>query len=361
MFRSKIIIDLNAICDNYISIQKYVGGKTEVSAVLKANAYGLGAKFIAPKLYDVGCRHFWVAYLSEAMVLREVLPYDVDIYVLQGFESNDVNLLKRHKITQVINSKDEFDLISGYDLPIVLFVETGLNRLGLKENEIEQIIDKIKNEDIRYIISHLACSGDTDNKYNSIQKDNFNDFLSKIRQYKPNVKASLAASDGIFLEFGDYCYDLVRPGIALYGFSNGKKQSFLKNAISFESKVLQKYTIPKNTPVGYGNAYITNKSSTKIALVSAGYADGIPYQLSNCGFVAFGEYSAPIIGKVSMDLVTCDVTNIPDELTNPGCTAIFFNDYFLLSDIGSLIKEPVSRILSGFKLNSNRIEISYIG
>lgn len=355
MFRSKITIDLNAVRYNYLGLRSYVDGKTEVSAVLKANAYGLGAKFIAPKLYDAGCRHFWVAYLSEAMALREVLPHDAEIYALQGFEPNDIGLLKAHKITQVINSVGELEQIKGHGLPIVLFVETGLTRLGIKEDEIEQIAETIKTENVRLVMSHLACSGEPDNPYNKVQKDNFDRILSKIRQYKPSVRASLSASGGTFLSNGNYFYDLVRCGSALYSTQmNGNK-----NVITFETKVLQTYAISANTSVGYDRAYIAPENR-KIALLAIGKADGLPSSLTGKGTVLFGKYRSKIIA-IAMDLTTCDVTDVPDELTESGCTATLLNSEYSLSGMARDASEREFYITTNFNLNSNRIEVSYIG
>ncbi len=355
MFRSNITIDLNAIRDNYLGLCNYVNGKTEVSAVLKANAYGLGAKFIAPKLYDAGCRYFWVAYLSEAMALRKVLPHDAEIYVLQGFEPNDINVLKAHKITQVVNSVRELEQIKGHGLPIVLFVETGLNRLGIKEDEIEQIAEIIKDEDIRIVMSHLACSSDANSFYNKTQKNNFDRILSKIRQYKPNIKASLSASGGIFLDNGNYLYDMVRCGSALYSTQVNNN----KNVVTFDTKVLQKYSISANTSVGYDRVYIATQDRI-IALLAVGKADGIPSSLAGKGTILFGKYRSKIIA-IAMDLLTCDVTDVPAELTKPGCSATLLNSEYSLFNMSKDASEREFYLTTGFNINSNRIEVSYIG
>lgn len=357
MLCPRLSISLDAICNNYKAVCKIVNGKTTVASVLKANAYGLGAEVIAAKLYEAGCRSFWVAHINEAIALRRVISYDAEIFVLQGFTSNDISLLKSYRLTQVVNTTVGFMQIKNNKLPIVLFAETGLSRLGIQLHEIDGLLDEIKKEDVQYVMSHLGCASEHDHPQNKIQKDKFEQFISKIKQVKPDIKATLSASGGTLVQ--NYYYDMVRIGGALYG--KGVQDVFSPEpVVIFEAPVIQSYTIPAGTPVGYDASYIA-PTERRIALIAAGYADGVPYGLSNKGWVYFGSYKAPIIGKVAMDLTTCDVTDIPLELTTPGTYAEFLGIHAVIGDMGAISEVPASSILTGLRSHSNRVNVTYIG
>lgn len=355
MLYPKILINLNAVCRNYKALCEVVTG-AEVASVLKADAYGLGAEFVALKLYNAGCRNFWVAHISEAIALRKVIAHDAEIFVLQCFTENDINLLKAHKLTQVVNTCEEFNRIKGNDLPIVLFVETGLHRLGIREEEIELLSNDIARENIRYVMSHLGCASDPAHPQNHKQKENFDRILSQIKSYNPAVKATLSASEGTIVE--KYYYDMVRIGGALYG--KGIRDVFIPEpVVSFEAPVIQKYIIPAGTPVGYDATY-TSPCERKIALLSVGYADGVPFELSNKGYVYFGDFKAPIIGKIAMDITTCDITDIPNDLTEIGCYAEILGTHQTIGDMSNIIGRTASSILTGLGTHSNRVNVTYL-
>ncbi len=357
-----INIDITAVKDNYLAIKKYVNANTIVSAVVKANAYGLNAKIVSDSLYDAGCRDFWVAYLKEAIDIRSVLPYDANIYVLQGFDINDINLLKHYKLTQVINSIEEFNVAKGNDLDLVLFFDTGLSRLGLRQDDIESVLCGLENENISYVMSHLACSEDMYSPYNLKQKKVFEEILYKISKVK-QVKASISASGGTFLG-PEYQYDMVRIGKFLYGIQVFPAILKSKNVISIQTQVLQKYSINTGDCVGYG---LTFKAShnTKIAVISIGYADGIRRSLSNNGKVLFynntGEfYKAPILGVVSMDLLVCDVTTIPDDCTCIGHEAVLLDSNYTINDMAAESGTIACELLTNLHCcNTSRMHITY--
>ena len=360
MYQPQLIINLRAIKNNFLAIKKYVGPNVITSAVVKANAYGLGAQIIANTLYDAGCRHFWVAYLSEALNLRQVLSDDCKIYILQGFNSDEIGILKQHKLTSVINSIDEFNKAYGNDLELVLFIETGLGRLGIRENEIDIILQKLQTENISCVISHLACASDKQNPYNHKQLENFNKILSKIRKILP-VKASIAASNGIFLGSNYHC-DMVRVGGFLYGQYVDQNAIQSECAVRLSATVLQKYTIHQNESVGYSRTFICQCANTKVAILSIGYADGISRSLSNKWAVWFANnnirYKAPIIGNISMDLLACDVTNVPDDLSIPGSSAILLDDNYTASCMAADIGTTTSNVLTS--INFSRFKVNYI-
>ena len=357
-----INIDITAVRDNYLAIKNYVGNSTIVSAVVKANAYGLNAKIVSDSLYDVGCRDFWVAYLKEAIDIRAVLPYDANIYVLQGFDADDIDLLKQYRLIQVINSIEEFNIAKGNGLDLVLFFDTGLTRLGIRKEDIDSILPYLKDENIVYVMSHLACSEDMYSPYNLKQKQAFEEILYKINNIKL-VKASISASGGTFLG-PEYQYDMVRIGKFLYGIQVFPSILKSKNVVSIKTQVLQKYSIQTGDYVGYG---LTFKAShnTKIAVISIGYADGIRRSLSNNGKVLFYNndnefYKAPILGIVSMDLLVCDVTTIPDDCTNIGHEAVLLDDNYTINDMAAEAGTIACELLPNLPCcHPSRIHVTY--
>lgn len=356
-----INIDITAVKDNYLSIKNYIGNNVVVSAVVKANAYGLNAKIVSDSLYDTGCRDFWVAYLKEAIDIRSVLPYDANIYVLQGFDKDDIDLLKQYRITQVINSIEEFDIAKGNGLNLVLFFDTGLSRLGISKEDLELLLPYLKDENISYVISHLACSDDMYSSYNLKQKQVFEEILSKINEIKP-IKAGLVASGGAFLG-SEYQYDIVRIGKFLYGIQVFPSILKSKNVVSVKTQVLQRYSIQTGDCVGYGLTFKASRN-TKLAIISIGYADGIKRSLSNSGKVLFynndGEfYKAPILGSISMDLLVCDVTTIPDDCTCVGHEAILLDDNYTVNDMAAESGTIACEILTSLNYNSARMHVTY--
>ena len=363
MFNSYPLININiaAVRDNYLSIKNYVNTNVIVSAVVKSNAYGLNAKIVSDCLYDAGCRDFWVAYLKEAIDIRSILPYDANIYVLQGFSREDIDLLKKYKITQVINSIEEFDIAKGNGLDLVLFFDTGLSRLGIRRNDLDLLLPYLQNENILYVISHLACSDDMYCPYNFKQKQIFEEIFSIINEIKP-IKSSISASGGIFLGT-EYQYDMVRVGGFLYGIQMFPSILQSKNVVSLKTQVLQKYSIQAGDGVGYGLTFKASRN-TKIAIISIGYADGIRRNLSNNGKVLFynneGEfYKAPILGSISMDLLTCDVTTIPDDCTCIGHEAVLLDDNYTINDMAAESGTIPYEILTSLHYNSSRMQIIY--
>lgn len=356
-----ININISAIRENYLAIRNYVNNSTVVSAVVKSNAYGLNAKIVSDSLYDAGCRDFWVAYLQEAIDIRSVLPYDANIYVLQGFNKDDIDLLKQYRISQVINSIEEFNIAKGNGLDLVLFFDTGLSRLGIRPNDIDSLLSNLKDEKISYIISHLACAEDMYSPCNLKQKNRFEEILSKINEIKP-VKAGISASGGTFLGT-EYQYDIVRIGAFLYGIQISPSVLKSKNVVSLKTQVLQRYLIQPGEGVGYGLTFKATRD-TKIAVISIGYADGIDRKLSNNGKVLFytndGEYyKAQILGSISMDLLVCDVTTIPDECTCVGHEAVLLDDNYTINDMANELGTVPCEILTNLNYSSLRMNITY--
>lgn len=357
----KATIDLTAIQNNYRTISQIVGKDTISSAVVKNDAYGLGAQNVSQALYEVGCRNFWTAYIKEAIDIRRVLPFDANIFFLQGFTKSDIKLIKTYKVTPVINSFDDFMDVIGNDLEFVIHIDTGLSRLGLRSEDIDKMIPYLKNEKIVYAISHLACSDEKDHPLNKKQKDLFDLTLSKLRNVI-DIKAGISATAGALLG-KDFSYEMVRIGAFLYGIQT-EIETKPENVFSLKTSVLQRYILEAGVSIGYGATFATTKE-TSIAIVSIGYADGIKRSLSNNGIIGFYDeignfYKAPILGKISMDLIACDVSSIPEYATKVSSSAIILDKNYSINDMAIDAKTIPYEILTSINFKSKRFSISYI-
>ena len=355
----KATIDLGAIKRNYRTIADFVGKDTVTSAVVKDDAYRMGAPKVSHALYDAGCRNFWVAYLAEALTIRKVLPSDARIYYLQGFQESDIPIAKEQNIIPVINSLNEFCAIRNNNLEFVLFVDTGFSRLGLRAEDIDAILPQLEHENIAYVISHLACSDDIKHPMNLAQKTAFDSILAKIRT-KMNVKASLSATGGALMG-KDYAYDLVRIGSFLHDIQlNSPIEA--ESVLTLETQVLQRYILPAGNTVGYSATY-TAPHDIKLAVISIGHGDGLRRHLGNKGFIHFygrdKVYKAPIVGNISMDLTTCDVTEVPDEFTEPGSVATVLSKAYRVKDMAADAGLLSYEILIGLQLKPDRCTIVY--
>lgn len=310
-----LTIDLGAICDNWRTLKGRLSG-AECGAVVKADAYGLGATRVAPALYHAGCRHFFVAHLSEAIDLRPHLPADANLYVLHGVHPGAELECVVNDLVPVLNSLAQIEAWRtlahglGRHLPAIVQVDTGMARLGLSPEELNIVAadpGAFAGLDLRFIMSHLVSAEDHSDPVNRSQLDRFHTALGRL----PKAKASLANSSGIFL--GDeFHFNLARPGAALYGVGPiAGEPSPMRQVIRLQGKVLQIRTIEAGTAVGYAHTWIAQRR-TRIATVAAGYADGYLRSLSNRGQAAFEGIALPLVGNVSMDTITLDVTDVPE-------------------------------------------------
>jgi len=294
--------------------------------VVKANAYGLGMAAVAPALARAGCKTFFVATFSEAEELRGLLA-GATIYVLAGLQQDTASAYRRLDLRPVLNSADEIEEWAAFSksaharLPAAIHIDSGMNRLGLSAAEVEAVAGA-KNSwnafELALVMSHLACSDEPEHAKNEAQKKTFDALRAKL----PKAAASLANSAGILLGRA-YHYDLVRPGIALYGGKASRAAaSGFARAVQLSGRVLQVRDVPPGETVGYG-ATRTLKRPSRVAVLSVGYADGVFRALSVADNreglqVHFGSHPAPLIGRVSMDLITVDVTDVPHELARRG-------------------------------------------
>jgi len=305
-----LTIDLDAIAENWRRLAARHQNVT--AAVVKADAYGLGAARIGGRLYAEGVRHFFVAYPQEGEALRPHVPGAM-IAILNGLFPELAELYSAQNLAPVLGNAAEIAAwraharAIGRELPALLHIDTGMNRLGLSPAEIARLHDHpedLEGIKILYVMTHLSNAEIRDDPENFAQVERFNAACARL----PKTPRSIANSSGIFLG-AEYKSDLARPGAALYGLNPtpGLKNP-MRPAMRFTGRVLQIRKIPTGEPVGY-NAIWTAPRPTTVATVSVGYADGYHRALSNHAFGAFDGARLPLIGRVSMDLATFDATD----------------------------------------------------
>jgi alanine racemase len=350
-----LTIDLGAIAANYRLLQAKASG-AECAAVVKANAYGLGLKQVAETLKAAGCSSFFVATLDEGIELRELLPA-VNIYVLHGVQSSQENVFTQYGLIPVLNDSYQIALWNqkgvdlGKKLPAIVHVDTGMCRLGLSKRSALYVSghpDLTANIDILLIMSHLACADEPDHYKNSRQYINF----IEIKKYEPHAKLTLANSSGIFLG-PKFHFDMVRPGAALYGINpTPENPNPMNTVVRLMSRILQIRDIDVTQTVGYGATYKA-LSGSRLAVIPLGYANGYLRSLSNQGYCVIAGKKAPVVGRVSMDLITVDVTHIAAEEVEVGTAVELLGDDCLADDIagraGSNAYELFTRLGAWFK------------
>jgi alanine racemase len=304
---ANLTINLAALGENYRTLT----GKSQsakLAAVVKANAYGLGIKEVAATLSREGCTIFFVATLDEGIELRQILP-NARIYVFHGVLSGTAEELVAHSLIPVLNSLEQIEnWLPHADHPAALHIDTGMSRLGLTPEECDKI-PFITSYNIDLVMSHLSCAEDKNHPKNSQQLSLF----EKLRKFVPSQYASLAASSGIFLGT-DYHFDLCRAGICLYGINpTPLYQNPLTQVVRLQAKIIQIRYVDTPQTVGYGATYRV-MAPTKIATLAIGYADGYMRSLGNSGVAFIENYKVPVVGRISMDLTTVDISNVPDHL-----------------------------------------------
>ena len=307
------------------------------AAVVKADAYGLGAEPVAAALHAAGCRRFFVATVDEGIGLRQTLPADAVIYLLNGLMGSDTAAaIDDAALTPVLNSPAEIERWGAHARAhggrrAVLALDTGMCRLGLSPSEARAVADRperLAGLSLDYVMSHLACSDERDHPLNETQRRLFDE----LRAALPPAPASFANSGGIFLGPA-YHYDLARPGAALYGISRavGAPEP-MKQVVVLKGKILQIRVVDSESSVGYG-ATCRVASGSRLATVAAGYADGYLRSLGNSGHGYIGDVRVPVAGRVSMDLLVFDISELPDGAAMPGDSVELLNDRQTVDDL----------------------------
>jgi len=289
--------------------------------MVKANAYGLGLRRVAPALWAAGCRSFFTAAADGAAMVRALLP-EARVHVLNGLLNDGAADMAAHGLVPVLNDLGQVERWAAHAaaierrLPAVIHLDTGMARLGLPPAEVERLAARpelLEGLNVLHVMSHLACADEADHPLNRRQLESFN----RLRALLPARPASLANSSGIFLG-PDYHFDQVRPGYAVYGGNpTPGKPNPMKPVVTLKAQIIQVRTIGAGDPVGYGASF-TAERTTRVATIPVGYADGYLRSLSGAGLARAAGIVVPVIGRVSMDLVTLDISGVPEDEARVG-------------------------------------------
>ena len=336
-----LTIDLAASVANWQALARQLV-TVECAAVVKANAYGLGLKPVAAVLAKAGCRTFFVADIAEARIVRSQAR-QATIYVLHGFTPDWGEALIGLKARPVINSAtelaewDAFASARSWHGGAALHVDTGMNRLGIAVEEAVALAPRVQTENhgISLLLSHFACADIPDHPLNERQLRLFRE----LRMLYPGIPASLANSSGIFLGPAAH-FDLARPGAALYGVNPTPGRSNpMKAVVELSGRILQIRTVPRDQTIGYGATW-TARRNTRIAVVALGYADGLLRAGSASnerpgGSAIVAGKRCPIVGRISMDLVCVDITDLPDGAVRRGDFATMIGGELTVDDVAT--------------------------
>ena len=320
-------VDLKAVATNWQALCR-LHPSGAVAGVVKADGYGLGAEQIVTALRDAGCRHFFVAYVQEALAIRDLVP-DAMVGVLSGLIPGTEALYARHDMTPVLGSLDEVARWQPFGRQAILHVDTGMSRLGLSPREVTVLAEdrsRLGGMKIRYIMSHLSASDVPRDPTNAQQLQRF----AAARAALPAAPCSLANSSGIFLG-NAFLSDLARPGAALYGINPTPGQpNPMQRVVRLSVQVLAVREVSAGTAVGYNATWKAPRPS-RIATVALGYADGLHRSLSGLGSAIFDGHPVPLVGRISMDLTTLDVTDQP--MVQPGSWLEVLGPHLSLDDV----------------------------
>ncbi|MGV0757897.1 alanine racemase [Tistrella mobilis] len=357
-----IEIDLDALAENHArltGLMRAHNPAAEVAGVIKADGYGLGADIVGPALARAGAPALFVAHLSEGAALRRALRADPDparhalpVYILNGMAEGERADFLAFDLRPVLNGPDDLDRwtragqAQGGPLPAALHIDTGMSRLGFDEAGFKALATdpaRLGGVDIRITMSHLACADDPAHPLNRRQLDRFRAVAAAVGR----GRLSLANSSGLFLG-PDFHFDLGRPGVALYGVNPvpGRPNPMVP-VVRLKARVLQVRTIDSFESVGYGAA-ARARPGMRVATLAIGYADGWPWSAAGKGEVVIASHRAPILGRVSMDLVTVDVSTLPEQLIHGGAVAELIGDHrdvdALAKDAGTIGYEILTRL-----------------
>ena len=353
IIRKKIvIINKTNLASNYKLIKKRVGN-TKIMSVVKGDAYGHGMKECVKIFHQNGSKEFYVARLEDAIEIRRKFK-QVRIYLLSGVvTSKCCDQIIKFNIIPIINNFDQLNIIENYSKKIkyVLHIDTGMNRLGFHINNVEKLNEKVSVNNILFIMSHLSSSDDKDTKECKLQ-------LSKLKNINKYFKKpmSIANSAGIFLGKPFYL-DYVRPGKSLYGINPFINKTFgLKPAMSIYAPILQVSNLKKGKTIGYSKTYRTNREM-KVATIDFGYSDGYLRSGSNKGKFFINNISCNILGRVSMDLITIDVSQLKDDQLYIGKPVEILGQNQTYADLAYETKTNEHEILISLGKNSKKVYI----
>lgn len=347
-----LTVDLGAIAANWRGLRdagRANGRPIDCAAVLKADAYGTGATQVGPRLAAEGCRQFFVAHVDEGIALRGVVP-DHPICVLNGLLQGAEADYVEHRLTPALNHLGQLNAwraaAQRFNRPLdaIVHLDTGMNRLGFSPDEALALINergRLRGLRLALLMSHLVASEERDNPVNGEQLSRFRSFVKAM----PGAPASLANSSGIFLGT-DYHFDLMRPGAALYGINPlpGQTNPMLP-VVTLNARILQTRRIDAFQTVGYGGAWRSARPS-RVATIALGYADGYFRTLINRTYVHLAGQRVPVIGRISMDLVTIDVTDIAEPQSQVGAMVEILGPHMTADDLADHARTNAYEIMT---------------
>jgi alanine racemase len=355
-----LTIDLAAMVGNWRDLAARAA-PAECAAVVKADGYGCGIAPVAQALAKSGCRTFFVAELTEAHNVRKVAP-GTDIYVLNGLWPGAGPAFADANLRPVIGSLAELDEWhqfcsgAGWRGGAALHVDTGMNRLGITPEEAAEVAAREQpNVNIGLLMSHFACAEEPSHPLNAKQMAEFRD----VRALFPKIPGSLANSSGIFLG-PDAHHDLVRPGVALYGANpTPGHMNLMRAVVRLDGRIVQVRDVPLGETVGYGATW-TVQRPTRLAIVALGYADGFLRAASASdtkpgaeGIVAGRR--CPLAGRISMDLLALDVTDLPEDVPRRGDFATLLGDDIGVDDLASHASTIAYEVLTSLGRRYRRV------
>lgn len=309
MGTAHLTIDLAALAANWRALDALSAPSVQTAAVVKADGYGLGAQRVARTLLDAGARRFFIAVAEEGAAIREAVGPEPEICVFSGHMPGDADAIAEHGLVPMLNSLEQltrhFESLSGH--PFGVQLDSGMNRLGLEPVEWSAARDLVLAQNPALVMSHLACADDPSDPMNQRQ-------LATFREMTHGVDAplSLAATGGILMG-GDFHFHVTRPGIGLYG---GMPFADAAPVVRLSVPVIQVRDVAAGEIVGYGGSWLADAPTT-VATLSAGYADGLIRAMGNEAVLFHGDVPCPLVGRVSMDMLTVDVSHLsetPDAL-----------------------------------------------
>ncbi len=339
-----LTVDLAALVENWRLLKRQVPDPAcNVGAVVKADAYGLGAEPVAKALKEAGCTTFFVAHLDEGVTVRAAVGDGPRVVVMHGPNKGTERDFAAYRLVPVLNSPAQIDRWRTFAatndvlMESLVHVDTGMSRLGLTAREFEELMldpDGFVGLHPLALMSHLSCAEETKNPMNGEQLLKFTSALATFRGKFPDAKGSFTNSSGIFLG-APYHFQFARPGVALYGANPLEaKPNPMIPVVRLRGKILQVRRVDAAAPVGYGATY-TAQDGAKLATVSIGYADGLLRSFSNRGHGYIDDIKVPVAGRVSMDLTIFDVSAVPDSGLGPDATIEIIGTHRTVDDVAA--------------------------